>query len=115
MRHKPCDKMVIAIIQGSDYQLVIDTLNENGFTVTILNSTGGFLKKQSVTIMLGLNHEDLEDALNVLRSYGQRTEMRCSTSASGTLGMLSMAPMAVPMVCGGVIIFILDVAGYERH
>ena len=114
MRQKPCDKMIIAIIQG-DYHLAIDTLNENGFAVTVLNSTGGFLKKQSVTIMIGLNHEDLDDALNLLRAHGQRTEMRCSASASGAPGMLPMAPMAVPMVCGGVVIFILDVAGYERH
>ena len=115
MQEKSCDKMIIAIIQGSDYRLAIDDLNEAGFFVTVLNSSGGFLRKQNVTIMMGLNHEDWPRAVEILKRHGRRTEMRCSPNASGAPGMTPMAPMAIPMVCGGVVIFTLDVADYQRH
>ena len=67
MDMKACDKMILAIIQDDSYQDVISELNESGFYATILHSSGGFLKKQSVTIMIGLNHEDLEKALKILK------------------------------------------------
>ena len=52
MDMKACDKMILAIIQDDSYQDVISELNESGFYATILHSSGGFLKKQSVTIMI---------------------------------------------------------------
>ena len=76
MDMKACDKMILAIIQDDSYQDVISELNESGFYATILHSSGGFLKKQSVTIMIGLNHEDLEKALKILKSHGKRTVMQ---------------------------------------
>ena len=47
-------KLVFAILQGDDYEQVVRELNKNGFYVTLLNSVGGFLKKRSVTIMIGV-------------------------------------------------------------
>lgn len=49
MKNKNCDKLIIAVLQGDDYMETIDELNSHGFYVTILNSSGGFLKKKSVT------------------------------------------------------------------
>ena len=78
MDMKACDKMILAIIQDDSYQDVISELNESGFYATILHSSGGFLKKQSVTIMIGLNHEDLEKALKILKSHGKNSLPRSS-------------------------------------
>ena len=114
MKQEICDKMIIAIMQGNEYRSAIDDLNERGFYVTILNSTGGFLKKQNVTIMIGLNHADLDDALEIIRHYGKRTELRCPPNTMGSPGLHPIAPMPIPMLCGGIVVFILDVAGYER-
>ena len=40
------NKLILAILQGDDYNEVIKTLNEKGFSVTVLNSSGGFQKTQ---------------------------------------------------------------------
>lgn len=48
------DKMILAILQGDDYHDAVHSLNEHGFYATVLNSSGGFLKKRSVTLMIGL-------------------------------------------------------------
>ena len=39
-------KMVLAVLQGDDYADTVDELNRDGFSATILSSTGGFLKEK---------------------------------------------------------------------
>lgn len=60
-------KLVFAILQGDDYEQVVRELNKNGFYVTLLNSVGGFLKKRSVTIMIGVEEVRLEELLDILK------------------------------------------------
>ena len=70
------DKMILAILQGDDYHDAVHSLNEHGFYATVLNSSGGFLKKRSVTLMIGLESARLDEALAILKKHGERTEMR---------------------------------------
>ena len=111
------DKMIIAIIQNDDFHEVIEELNANGFYVTVLHSSGGFLKKANATIMLGLNHQYLEEALELLKRFGQRTEMEYHP-ATTTMGMavppVAMTSVPVPIHCGGIVYFVLDVSQYGR-
>lgn len=41
-----CEKMVLAVLSGSDSAEVVHALNEHGFYATMLASTGGFLQKK---------------------------------------------------------------------
>lgn len=113
-----CDKLIIAILQNDDYHDVIETLNQHNFYVTVLRSSGGFLKKASATIMIGLNHERLDEALELLKQYGRRTEMAYQPAAS-TAGMvmppLGLNTVTVPVHCGGVVLFVVDVAKFEKY
>ena len=118
MKCENCDKMLIAILQNDDYRDVIDTLNENGFYVTVLQSSGGFLKKSNATIMLGLNHEYLDEALGLLKQFGKRTELEY-TPATSTVGMvippIPMGAVTIPVNRGGVVVFVLDIAQNLRY
>ena len=60
-------KMVLAVLQGDDYADTVDELNRDGFSATILSSTGGFLKKKSVTIMIGVEESRLQTVLAILK------------------------------------------------
>lgn len=116
-RNANSDKMIIAIIQNDDYHNIIEDLNENGFYVTVLQSSGGFMKRPNATIMIGLNHEDLDDALAILKKYGQRTEMECKMATS-TMGMAVpplAIPVTVPVQCGGIVLFVLDIEQNIRY
>ena len=53
-------KLVLAVLQGSDSDNTIRNLNEQGFMVTVLSSTGGFLKKKSTTVMIGVEEDRLD-------------------------------------------------------
>lgn len=107
------DKMILAILQGDDYHDAVHSLNEHGFYATVLNSSGGFLKKRSVTLMIGLESARLDEALAILKKHGERTEMRYEApvlSPNMPPIPLSTAPLEIPTRCGGVVLFVLDVA-----
>lgn len=110
------DKMIIAICQQDEYHDVIADLNGQGFYVTVLQSTGGFLKRQSITIMIGLHHERLQEALDVLKKYREHTEMHQKMFMSGAFCnpfCSTTIPVSIP--CGGVILFVLDIDHAERY
>ena len=60
-------KLILAIIQEADYDMVVSALTEHSFYVTQLSSTGGFLKKRNVTIMIGVENERLALVLDILK------------------------------------------------
>ena len=98
-------KMIIAILQGEDYPDVVKDLNKNGFYVTLLNSTGGFLKKHSVTLMIGVEEERLFEATEIIKKHcSTRMENTIITGEVGTF----VAPVQVRK--GGAVVFVLDIA-----
>ncbi len=116
MKNTNCDKMIIAILQGEEYHEAIAELNEHGFYATVLHSSGGFLKKPSATIMIGLNHEYLDEALRILEQHGERTEMSYQpVMGSMAVSALTAPPVQIPVRCGGVVLFVLDVGQNMRY
>lgn len=110
------DKMIIAICQHEDYHNIITDLNENGFYVTVLQSTGGFLKRQSVTLMIGLHHEQLQNALDILKKYGEHTEEHpIMFTGRSCYNPYMMPTVPVPVACGGIVLFVMDIERAERY
>jgi uncharacterized protein YaaQ len=60
-------KLILAIVRDSDDATVTGALVNNGFRVTRMASTGGFLRRGKVTLMIGVEDDKLEAAVNVLR------------------------------------------------
>jgi uncharacterized protein YaaQ len=53
-------KLVIAIVKDSDALDVSDALVENNFRVTRIASTGGFLRRGNVTLLIGVDATALD-------------------------------------------------------
>ena len=110
MKNLNCDKMILAIFQDDQYDEVVSDLNAHGFYATILHSTGGFLKKRSVTVMTCVNHERLEEVMTLMKKYGERVENLFSPVFGGADPSTDApATIQVPARCGGVVLFVLDV------
>lgn len=60
-------KMIIAIIQDQDVEPVSKALTSLDFRVTQVASTGGFLKKGSSTLLIGVEDGQVDQALQILR------------------------------------------------
>ncbi len=70
-------KMIIAIVGDDDSDQVIKTLTGGGYRVTTIGSTGGFLRKGQSTLLIGVEDEIVEKALELLRScFPGKTEER---------------------------------------
>ncbi|MCJ7737286.1 MAG: cyclic-di-AMP receptor [Anaerolineae bacterium] len=53
-------KLVVAIVKDSDAMDVSDALVENDFRMTRIASTGGFLRRGNVTLLVGVEPAQLE-------------------------------------------------------
>ena len=110
------DKLILAVLQGEDYDHTVSELNEAGFFVTLLSSTGGFLKKKSTTVMIGVEEERLPQVVEILkRCAGKRIEkvyQNISLAHGGEMMPMPLVPMDKAM--GGAAIFVMDLERIEK-
>ncbi len=62
-------KMIIAILPDSDTENVMQALIKSQFRVTQIASTGGFLRRGMSTLLLGVDDERVEDAIQLIRHH----------------------------------------------
>ena len=62
-------KLIIAIVRDIDKEPVSNSLLEANFRVTQVSSTGGWLRRGSSTLMIGVDDEKLDGALQVIRTH----------------------------------------------
>lgn len=67
-------KLIIAIIKDEDNDKVSRALTKNGFRVTFIASTGGFLRSGRSTLLIGVEDEQVEEALDVIRNNSKKPE-----------------------------------------
>ncbi|MBS6533044.1 MAG: cyclic-di-AMP receptor [Oscillospiraceae bacterium] len=111
------NKLILAVVQEDDYDTTVSELNQNGFFVTMLSSTGGFWKKKNITIMLGVEETRLEDALSILKQCaGKRKQTIYSnvTMPTGSQYAVAMPSVPVNVELGGVTVFVMDLERLEK-
>ena len=59
-------KLIIAIIRDIDDDKVTQALTSAAFRVTCIASTGGFLRHGNNTLLIGLDDEKVEQAIQIL-------------------------------------------------
>jgi len=60
-------KLIIAIVKDVDTETVSSALTSAKFRVTTIASTGGFLRRGLNTLLCGLEDEQVQSALKVIR------------------------------------------------
>lgn len=103
-------KLVIAVLQGDDYPDVVKDLNDHGYYVTLLNSSGGFLKKKSKTIMIGVEDEKLDEVKKILKTHaGERLVTSFNQAGVG----MPVVPVKLP--AGGIVFFVINVESSHKY
>jgi uncharacterized protein YaaQ len=68
-------KLIIVIIRDSDNEPVSQALVGENFRVTRVASTGGFLRRGSSTLMIGIEDDQVDHAIEIIRNnLGQPSE-----------------------------------------
>ena len=60
-------KLIIAIVRDSDDRQVLDALVARAYRVTRVASTGGFLRRGNVTLFIGVEPDQVQTVLDVVR------------------------------------------------
>ena len=60
-------KLIIAIVRDSDDRQVLESLISHNYRVTRVASTGGFLKRGNVTLFIGVEAEQVQNVLDLVR------------------------------------------------
>jgi uncharacterized protein YaaQ len=60
-------KLIIAIMRDVDNDPVSHALTSASLRVTCVASTGGFLRRGQATLLIGLEDEQVENALEIIR------------------------------------------------
>jgi len=102
--------LMAAIVQVQDVENAISALNEAGLSVTRLPSTGGFLGRRNVTLMVGFAQGQEEQIVQALTVSCRR---RVEYLASPIEGMPFNLPPSTPVTVGGATLFTLAVERYE--
>ena len=107
-------KLIIAIVQDEDASRLISHLMSDGFRVTKLATTGGFLRSGNTTLLIGVEDEKLQDAMNIVEKVCKsRRQIATSPSpVSGTTGVY--VPYPIEVTVGGATVFVLDVEQFQK-
>ena len=103
-------KLIIAIVQDEDSSRLISKLMQDGFSVTKLATTGGFLKAGNTTLLLGVGEERVQEAVHVIESVCKsRKQITTAPTAMSGLTHGEYTTYPVEVTVGGATMFILSV------
>ena len=111
MEHAEIDLLVSAIIQIQDVENAITALTQEGILVTRISSSGGFLGRRNVTLLIGIRKDRLESVTRILARTCRRRVEYVSTPLEGSPFHL---PLSTPVTIGGATVFTLQVEHYEE-
>jgi CPA1 family monovalent cation:H+ antiporter len=110
-RLHPVQKLMTAVIQIQDFENAVNALNEAGLSLTHMSSSGGFLGRRNITLLIGLGEGQEELAV---RSLGKSCRRRVEYVATPLEGAPFHLPLSTPVTVGGATIFTIDVERYEE-
>ncbi|MBE3100989.1 MAG: cyclic-di-AMP receptor [Firmicutes bacterium] len=107
-------KLIIAIVQDEDAQKLTSTLMNDGYSVTKLATTGGFLRAGNTTFLIGVDLERLDNAM-VLIEKVCKSRKQVATSPSPVAGAAGVyVPYPVEVTVGGATVFVVDIEQFKK-
>ena len=107
-------KLIVAIVQDEDASRLVSKLMNEGFGVTKLATTGGFLRAGNTTLLVGVDDEKFDAAMAVIEKVckSRKQIATASTSMSGVNGVYS--PYPIEVMVGGATVFVLNVEQFVK-
>mgnify|MGYP001074424361 CR=1 FL=1 len=108
-------KLIIAIVQDVDSRGLLDALVAEGYRATKISTTGGFLVRGNATILMGVQDDQVDGVLAILRTHCHARREFVSpimplTEAASARHWVQ--PLEVEV--GGATVFVLNVQRFEQ-
>lgn len=106
-------KLILAIINNDDAAGVAASLTTEGFFITKLSTTGGFLMAGNTTLLIGAQDDEVEAIKSIIRKGSQTRVKDVPTIASLGKG-LGAADVNAKAAVKGATVFVLQVDSFEK-
>ncbi len=109
--------LLFAIIQDEDADLLSKRLNKAGIRLTRLNTIGGFLARGNVTVLAGVQEEEIDTVLGVIRKTCRTRKRYINPMPTGAEpAHLALTAPALPLevLVGGATVFSFPVKRFCR-
>lgn len=103
-------KLLFAIVNDDDARSIMCGLNENEISVTKISSTGGFLRGGNSTLMVGVENDKLDSAIEIIKSNAKKK----TVSVPYSTGLPDVAAQPVKITVGGATVFVVDVEKFLK-
>ena len=107
-------KLVFAIVNDEDSPSLMAEINREGFQVTKLNSTGGFLRSGNTTLMMVVDAEKVENLLAIIRKFSSSRKVAINANMTPTGMGGTFIPYPVEVQVGGATVFTVNVEHFEK-
>jgi uncharacterized protein YaaQ len=108
---KTVNRLMIAVVQFQDVDGAIKALNKASFKVTRISSTGGFLGRRNITMLIGFTNGEEQTVVEIFKRTCRRRVEYVATPLEGSPFHL---PLSTPVTVGGATIFTFVVERYEE-
>jgi uncharacterized protein YaaQ len=102
---EPVDQVAIVTVRGESADHLARLLTQDGFAVTLIDSSGGILLEPTSTFLIGFSHMHQPILLERVRSISHTRTRWIPTQPSGTL--LPAMPQMIEAETGGASIVVL--------
>ena len=108
--------LILAILQKEDYEETAAELTRSGIFMTRLSSRGGFMRRENVTIMIGVEKSRHDEVMAILKRTAGRREKAAYGMPSGAMDMyrVGAAGAHTQAESGGVTVFSLTLDGFTK-
>ena len=109
-------ELILAVLQKEDFDETSAELSHNGIFMTKLSSSGGFLRKENVTIMIGVEQERHEEVIEILKRTAGRRKKITYGMPSPSMDMYRVGAAALPVQVegGGVTVFTMKMENFTK-
>ncbi len=107
-------KLIIAIVQDEDASRLVSSLMNDGYGVTKLATTGGFLRAGNTTLLVGVDDDRFQGAMSIIEKVC-KSRKQIATSPSPVAGTASVyVPYPIEVMVGGATVFVLEVEQFIK-
>ena len=107
-------KLVIIISSDPDADRLMKRLIEQGFPATKISSTGGFLHRGNATILSGVEADEVDQVLAMVRNQCHARSEYVPVQTLPFFGEGTMHSEPVEVRVGGAIVFVVNVEQFEK-
>jgi uncharacterized protein YaaQ len=107
-------KLIYAIVNRDDSKAVLTHLTKNGYYVTKLATTGGFLGSGNTTFMICDLDEKVEHIIEIIKKYSKKRTQYLPANDTIMQGVTAPASAPLEVTVGGATIIVTEVSDFQK-